>query len=458
MAEPSLVFGVDWLIRLRWIAVAGVVLVVTLADRAFGLVSRPGGLYAGAVLLGLGNLAFMLQARRLRKRPPDAISRHVLSQIGLDLVALTVLIHYAGGPENPFVFFYLFHTVIAAILLPRPLAFGVANGALVLLAATTALELLGALPHHPLAGFLPGDTWHRPLFLFGLGTVLALTLNLSVYFVSTISERLRGREAELLRVKADLESTIETLRDAEKTERELRAQLVRSEKLISLGTLAAGVAHEINNPVGVILARLGVLEMESGESIPEGLRADLLVLKKHALRIAAITRDLLAFAKEHPLRFSPTDVHGVVRNAASLAEASLRAAGIRLETRLDAPSSTVFGSENHLEQVFVNLFSNARDAMPEGGSLTVETACDERGGALDVFVTDTGTGIRPEDVERIFDPFFTTKPVGEGTGLGLSISHGIVEKHRGTISVSSESGRGTTFRIRLPLLGDSERA
>jgi len=453
VGEPSLVFGVDWLIRLRWIAVTGVVLVALLADRALGLVTRPGGLYAGVALLALGNLAFMLQARRLRGSPPEASTRHVLSQIGLDLVALTVLVHYAGGPENPFLFFYLFHAVIAAILLERPLAYAVANGALVLAAAAAGLELLGVWPHHHLEGFLPADTWRRPLYLFGVGTVLALSLNLSVYFVSTIRERLRRRESELLRVKADLESTIENLRSTEGSERELRAQLVRSEKLISLGTLTAGIAHEINNPVGVILARLGVLEMEAGESIPRELSADIEVLRKHALRIAAITRDLLAFSKEHPLQFSATDVHAVIRNAASLAEASLRAAGIGLKLDLGARPAVVSGSENHLEQVFVNLFANARDAMPGGGTLTVSTRAEEKGGGgLVIDVTDVGTGIARSDIDRIFDPFFTTKPVGKGTGLGLSISHGIVDKHRGTISATSEPGRGTTFTIRLPLL------
>jgi PAS domain S-box-containing protein len=229
----------------------------------------------------------------------------------------------------------------------------------------------------------------------------------------------------------------------------LERQVRQAEKLAALGTLSAGLAHEINNPLGVITSRVEVVLLEAaGMEIPKQLLEDLRVIDKHAHRAARIAQGLLSFSRQSAWRLAPLDVNQVIEEILFLIEKQLSKERIRLDRCLTPGLPKVMGSANHLEQVLLNLLTNAREAMPAGGNIRVESRPGMDGDDIEILIADTGNGIPEEHLERIFDPFFTTRE--GGTGLGLSISYGIVKEHGGTLNVQSDVGKGTTFTITLP--------
>jgi PAS domain S-box-containing protein len=224
----------------------------------------------------------------------------------------------------------------------------------------------------------------------------------------------------------------------------------QAEKLAALGTLSAGTAHEINNPIGIITGRIDLMLRDAeSHGLPDALRADLGVLQRNAQRVARIVQRLLAFSRSACGEMAPVDLARVVVDTLGLVEQQLATHGVRivLEAAPDLPP--VLGDANALAQVVLNLVTNAREAMAAGGEIRVAigTAPGD-GGRVRVTVADTGAGIAPHDLGRVFEPFYTTKP--QGTGLGLAVSYGIVREHRGVIDVESELGRGTTFTLTLP--------
>ncbi len=260
------------------------------------------------------------------------------------------------------------------------------------------------------------------------------------------------------------------------TERiELERIARQSEKMAAVGTLAAGIAHEINNPIGIITSRVELMLMEALERrLKREVIKDLRVLEKHAGRVAKITQGLLSFSRQAPWKLTSVDVNQVVEEALLLVEKQLAKEGIALKQDLARDLPKIQGSPNHLEQVIVNLLTNAREAMPRGGVLRVSTTVqrppstddrmeEDRHGRrssviehdmVGIQISDTGLGIPPEILPRIFDPFFTTKE--QGSGLGLSITYGIVREHGGTITVDSLPGEGSSFIIQLPIPGGSK--
>ena len=228
---------------------------------------------------------------------------------------------------------------------------------------------------------------------------------------------------------------------------QLEEQLQLSEKMASIGLLAAGVAHEVNTPLTGISSFVQML-MQGAE--PEDPRTKVLEkIERQTFRAAKIVNGLLNLARPAQVDNGPVDVNTVINDVLSLLEHQLRTSRIQVRKELSPSAPIVQGIEYKLQQVFLNLFLNARDAMPKGGWLTIVTRPD--GDAAAVEVADTGSGIPAEQLSRIYDPFFTTKDIGKGTGLGLSITYGIVQEHGGTMSCDSAIGQGTRFTLRLPL-------
>jgi hypothetical protein len=224
----------------------------------------------------------------------------------------------------------------------------------------------------------------------------------------------------------------------------------QADKLAALGTLSAGIAHEINNPVGIISSRVEVMMLEAEEDgLPAEMRKDLEVILRHARRVATITQGLLSFARQSSGTRGPVNLSQVVEEIVQLVGKDMGRARVRVTTKLDDTLPTFLADANAIGQVLLNLLTNARSAMPEGGEITIETSHLAAGRSVRLAVRDTGSGIPPEILTKIFDPFFTTK--SEGTGLGLSISHGIVHEHHGTLDVRSEVGKGSTFTLIFPL-------
>ena len=245
---------------------------------------------------------------------------------------------------------------------------------------------------------------------------------------------------------ADVVGSIVIVEDIS-TRVQLEEQLQISEKMASIGLLAAGVAHEVNTPLTGISSFTQML-LEHAQ--PEDPSTEVLEkIERQTFRAAKIVNGLLNLARPAQVDSGPCDINAVVNDVLSLLEHQFKNGSIQVRKELSPMPPVVQGIEHKLQQVFLNLFLNARDAMPKGGWLTIVTRAD-RDGAL-VEVADTGSGIPVEQLSRIYDPFFTTKEIGKGTGLGLSITYGIVQEHGGSITCDSQVGQGTRFSIRLPL-------
>ena len=249
---------------------------------------------------------------------------------------------------------------------------------------------------------------------------------------------------------------IEVVRDI--TERKsLEEQLLHAQKMEAVGQLASGVAHDFNNVLTAIIGYANLLQMEAKDGGPGRPYIDQVLAS--AERASKLTRSLLTFSRKQTMQMKALDLNGIVRGIDKLLR-PLMGEDIELRTVLAASALTVMADSGQIEQVLMNLASNARDAMPQGGRVTIKTSLadidpDEAGGqrggrSVLLSVTDTGTGMDKETQKRIFDPFFTTKEQGRGTGLGLAMAYGIVRQHQGTIQVSSKPGSGTTFTIALP--------
>ncbi len=221
---------------------------------------------------------------------------------------------------------------------------------------------------------------------------------------------------------------------------------MQADKLSSIGLLAAGVAHEVNTPLAVISTYAQMLAKQvSGDDQKSKL---LEKIAKQTFRASEIVNSLLNFSRTSPTDFIDLDLNRIIRETATLIEHQFQKSGVATHFNLADDLPAVRGNSGKLQQVFLNLFINARDAMPAGGSLSVRTWAEN--GFAHVEVADTGQGIPAEDLVRIYDPFFTTKSSRKGTGLGLSITYGIVQEHKGIIEVDSTVGRGTRFRLEFP--------
>ncbi len=265
-----------------------------------------------------------------------------------------------------------------------------------------------------------------------------------------MSQALEQREKEVKQYTSKLEDMVE-----QRTEelQESHAQLIQTEKMASMGKLAGSVAHEINNPIGIIVSRAECMLLDAKEQkYPELLLKDLEVIMKHSHRIATITKGILMFSRKSPAEFIELDIDNLIDETLLLVGKEFLTGNITVVKDVACEMPRVYGNGSQLQQVFLNLLMNARDAMPNGGEIKISSYCGSRG-MVHISFTDSGTGIQQEDQGKVFDPFFSTKKEGTHTGLGLSITYGIIKGHNGEISVTSTEGGGTTFDILLPLEG-----
>ncbi len=249
---------------------------------------------------------------------------------------------------------------------------------------------------------------------------------------------------------------IDHLERAEQEKELMNRQVIESGKLASVGQLAAGIAHEINNPVAIMVEEAGWIgdlleeeEFSDGKNLEEFTRS-LAQIKTQGGRCKDITHKLLSFARKSDSRVQELKLNELIEEVIGLSGQRAKYANVTIQKRLAESLPVLKGSQTEMQQVFMNLINNALDAMEKSGGQLVLTTSNSNG-HVTVEVSDNGSGIPDANLERIFDPFFTTKPVGKGTGLGLSICFGIIQRMGGEISVASRSGVGTTFEIKLPV-------
>jgi len=234
-------------------------------------------------------------------------------------------------------------------------------------------------------------------------------------------------------------------------------ELVQAGKLASLGTLTSGVAHEINNPLNNI-SMIAQTYAQQYDKLRDDERIQFMSeIDAQCERAKETVINLLDFSRVRPRTYAFDDIAEVVKDSLKLVENQLTLNNVECELRMAAGLPAVHMNANRIKQVLINLFTNAIKAMPQGGRMMVAVALSAGGRHVEISITDTGVGIPPAALPHIFDPFFTTGEVGKGTGLGLSVSYSIIKRHGGTISVSSEEGKGSTFTVALPVEGKEAR-
>ncbi len=542
---------VRWFVQMRWVAAAFALALIVIAVPLTSIlaVEHLPRLLAWFVVLVVANLFFASQINS--GIPADA---QIVTQVVVDLIILTGLLNTSGGIENPLSIAYLFHVIIAGILLPRRKAIAVALTASGFFCVLSLGELLEILPHSTIMLFPHGPhghshASHNVLFVLGHTVSFVGVMLLTAYFTILVTDRLHHSEHELedaartavldrrrlegvidaaglglVVIGKDLEVqwfnarvarwlgwtaespaatlphvhegssaclaclTSGTAGDGQKREGEARTQLngpgtrffryvsspvldsdgqvvqvvgvveditegkaleteaLHASRLSVLGQLAAGVAHEIGNPLSSLHARLQLMKRRAD---PEFARDSLDILQTQIDRIGHIVRGVSNLARKPGEIWSPIDVNVVIEEALGLVKYDKRAANVRFEQQLGAQLPKVHGIREQMLQVFINFLLNAVESMADGGVVRVETF--ERATSVCVSVSDSGTGIDESIRSHLFEPFFTTKPAG--TGLGLSICYSLVHAHGGSIEVRSEKGEGSSFTVVLPARG-----
>ena len=561
----ELIKRIRWLVKLRWIAITGVLLTVSIASWGLHIIDNPMPLYIIAVLMALYNFEPQIYPKHLTEKPLVSIQRHAGTHIILDLFSLTALIHLSGGVENPFIFYFIFHLVIASILLSKKVSYILATLNTLLLSALIFLEYYYILPHSHLQNFLPATLWRNPIYISSVLFVFTSTLFFSVYLATSIMDTARAREAETRELKDNLEEKVVELEEArgavlfernkltsiiecmqegvifvddknnvslfnkvgqqiqkeqfgldaeasqspeadsvllqiaedlskgqaviaqqslhikdkffentyaavrdrndnylgtvlvcrDVTDRKrMEQQMIQSEKMAAIGELAAGVAHEINNPLDGLLNC--ILRIKRDPQNERQTKEYLDLMEEALRRIETTVGQLLNFSRQRELALTAVSLNEVVTEVAGLITYSADEKGIRIEKYFQKGLDLIRGDKHLLEQVVLNLALNSIAAMPDGGVLTFKTGKIEFDALLGkavafVQVKDTGIGIPKSVRDRIFDPFYTTKITEKGTGLGLSVSNRIVGQHEGVIEFDSEVKQGSVFTVKLPI-------
>lgn len=480
LREEELLIRVGWIVKIRWLFLAGLAVTLLTSHYVLGIGFPVHKAFIVWAVILLYNLGFYLYQRHYRNRsdPDPTISRiEAHLQIGMDLLSLTFLLHFSGGAENPFFYFYLFHAILASMLLPRADVWILGLATYSLFLAVVALEYFEVVPHYQLKGFILTSRYRNVLYLSAASLGLMIALVVTIYMSTSIVRSLRAREKRLVLTQTMLEKKTGDLEEANAKLLESQKQLVQSEKLASLGQLVSGIAHEINNPIQFIQGNMQILREAMGDILPildekagngNGLkiarlkypffRSQVQVLLKDmsegAGRIRDIVKDLKTFARRDEGRLDEeVDLNRVVETSARLVHNKIKHYNIVRDLAEDLPLLT--GSLVQLEQVVVNTLINAAEALGDRPDATIRivTRTENGGRQMRLSISDNGTGMTDDIKDRLFDPFFTTKQRIGGTGLGMSITYGIIEEHGGKIEVDTRPGEGTTFHYILPVAG-----
>jgi signal transduction histidine kinase len=421
--------GARWLVSLRWIACAAVLLVIWLTSSVLGVVRQPLPLYlVAAAMLGY-NLGFLWNRPNAAGGEVNA-ERNIFLQAVLDLAALTLLVYFSDLPRNPFLFFFIFHMIIASMYLRGKAPLLLAAAVTGVVGAIMLLEYLDWIPrfaiHFPTDPIDPADPLKPPpldgVKLAGLFAAFSGALWITVYFTTSI-RRYVDRAHAAIRQK---------------------------EKMLGIGQLVAGIAHQIANPLDGVQNCLRRI----GERVKHDAHlTDYVQMMTEALeRIERTATRVQAFARPRGIELQSTDVRAAVEATLEML-GSTRVGNVRIERELgDVPP--VQGDPYTLQEVLFNLCTNALAAMPKGGKLTLR--CYAMGGrdedqmdSVAVDVSDTGVGIPRVDMEKIFEPFYTTRGDSGGTGLGLGLCRMLIAEMGGRIEVRSALGQGSTFTVVL---------
>lgn len=575
LSRGVLLEQVRWLVRLRWLAVAGIVPAALICTHIFPVLADVVPIYVCAAILFVSNVVYVLAGRKRTGESPVKDVILAMAQIEVDIVLLTAMIHFSGGITNPFVLFYVFHVIIATIILPKVLSFAVGISAISFYGLMAVGELNGWvwLEHVQLEWYwleqIPLDLsgtsflWENPVYVLGSFVAFAGMVVLTQYLTRTVVARMTAKELEASRNRDLLEAIIsgmdeglvfigndgtislcnpearkwapgsvgsiddlpetltshvrdmldaddakvssdkliefqlghdgdryieatscpviateghrlgfvivgQDLTDHKKLEQELtrrseetaeinemlkmsRVEMAQREKMVAIGQMATGIAHEIGNP----LASLSSVVQYLGRKINDAEQKEQVGLIQHQIeRISMILKRMLSLSRPATSEYKWTDVNSAIDNTIALIKFDRRAKSVEIENVSNLELPMVWLNPLHIEQVLLNLVMNALDAMAAKGGeeqhkLTVTR--EMKDSSVEIRVSDTGIGMEQVVCRRAFESFFTTKELGKGTGLGLFISYNLISEVDGSMSLESEPGKGTTVIIRVPI-------
>ena len=563
LGRGVLVDQLKWLIFLRWFAILGVVITGLVSSTLFPVLYSPIPIYACAGILLVCNLVFLLLTSGHSVKP-GRVTFLAMVQLEIDLGVLTLLLYFAGGLTNPFVLFYVFHIIIATIILPRNLSFTIGISAIVMYGLMMVVELneFPWLRHYPLELSTISPLSRNPVFSLGAFVAFSAMVILTQYLTRSIIVRMTAKELEAARNRDVLEAVVSTmsgslifitnlgevsisnpsaekwfpgikesidhlpeevkkhvksiladgsgeilsprvikcnLDDPEKSyiearvypvigvdgkrlgivvigqdltqhkrlEQDLltrteetseinemlklsRVEMAQREKMVAIGQMATGIAHEIGNPLASLSSVIQYLQRKAVDSEQNEM---LTTMKQQIERISIILKRMLSLSRPATSEYRWADVNTLIENTVSLVQFDRRAKSVEIKNEVNNDLPMVWLNPLHFEQVLLNIFLNGLDAMAaqedQSHQLQITRNLEDR--FIVICVHDDGIGMEPEICRRAFESFFTTKELGKGTGLGLFISYNLVSELDGSIELDSEPGKGTTVTIKIPV-------
>jgi len=439
---------VEWLIRFRWLVAAGAFL-IPLLIRLF----KPGIVHLTYLLITIGvlclcNVFFLIITRwkQFQKSDPKYYNISIHVQLIFDILFLTIFLHFFGGLETPFFFFYLIYISIASIFLPRAFDLIYVGLAGSLYLAMLILEQQEIISHYNLTGFRLPTRFQEPIHIFAVEFTLVTTSFIAAYFVSTIVVRLRERESELIESNISCEARAKELA-------ELNARLEEQDK--ARAQFIWLVTHELRAPVAAIQSYLRLIL--DGYVPPEKQKEIISKSERQAMKQLELISDLLDLAKLHEpkseIKIEPVNIAKLLKEVWDLMSVQAKEKNIYLNVNIEQGLPAINANAEHIKHIWMDLISNAIKYNKLNGSVTISLSRDSD--RLIGAVADTGIGITKEDITRIFDEFYRAKNAKSmethGTGLGLSIVKRILGKYKGSISVESELGKGSKFTFEIPI-------
>lgn len=453
--EAALLKRLRVFVNMRWLAILGIIVATLVASFVFDISFSTVPVYIICSFMALYNLLFVMQLRSLsRDKVGSVIPRaRIYSNVHifLDLVAMTAILHFTGGIENPFLFYFVFHIILASIALPYKTVYWLATSAVVMFTLLVMLEYSGIVPHNNLIGFAPTVRYQQVSYIVAVLASLATILYGSTYMATAISGELRKRQREVVQLRDQLLQ--EKTTELEQSSREIaKLEEERNRFLRFIGV----AAHDLKAPLAAIQSYIGVMLGGFSGELSEKQKQ---MLQRSSIRINELLKlisDLLDIPRIEIGQIVPemkeVSLSQVIRDCLPEQQRLAEEKGLKLSADLPEASLEVYGSAPRLQQVIINLLTNAVNYTAEG---TVCLRVKELDNEIQVEITDTGIGIPPQDLPRIFEDFFRASNVEarKGTGLGLSISKRIVEAHGGKIWVESpcpESNQGCRFIFTVP--------
>ena len=414
----------------------GVLVTVFITDKVMELPVYLPGLYAVALFMLLYNIVLWVHMHFMEGVWATRINANV--QIFLDFLSLTILLHFSGGVTNPFMFYYIFHTIFSAILLARAVALVQTLLAIVMFGTLILMEHFEIVKHWSL-GIAPFyNLMDIPLYCTGQFFVLVSTLLLALYMTISISERSRRKNVEISAFREQLTRS-ELTRNGD--------EIAREADLDSLDKMMSGIAQGMGAPLNALLTNLetALERVENHSPVLDPLETAM----EEATRCREMIGQMLVFSKDETGARDLCDAKKLVEDSIALVYNYATLNRVEIESQMPRNMIHCRIDESQMKQVLFNILLNGIQAMPKGGTLKVELAECE-GPVVEFSVEDSGKGIPGSIVSRIFDPFFTTRSEGEAAGLGLSVCQRLVALHHGVIDVQSTESKGTRVSVRLP--------